>query len=269
MRYDQIFTFCLLFTILLAVASAPAQAKSTDTPASDTLRDMWSVNTSIDAYRFYNGALPGPTDGFADAEFLRPFVEPVYIRQLPAEDAWGRTFGYFSEGGSYMLVSYGQDGLPDHFYENIDASALQDGGDDIVVIDGAMVALPVALRQWVLCREQKITMGNMRSIAIAVESYKIDNGATPGPTPGMVNAAWLQELVAPIHIETLPLNDAWDEPFLYWSDGEHYRIVSLGLDRSQDRPFDEIERGTGTQTFTSDIVFDDGEFTQFPEGEQR
>ena len=269
MRYAPKFTFCLLFTVLLAVASAPAQAGSADTPESDTLRNMWSVNTSIEAYRFYNGALPGPTDGFADAEFLRPFVEPVYIRELPAKDAWGRTFGYFSNGGSYILVSYGQDGLPDHIYESIDASALQDGGDDIVVIDGDTVALPHALRHWVLCREQKITVGNMRSIAIAVESYKIDNGSTPGPTPGMVNAAWLQEFVAPFYIQTLPLNDAWDMPFLYWSDGESYRIVSLGLDRSQDRPFDEIEPGTGTQTFTSDIVFENGEFIQFPEGEQR
>jgi hypothetical protein len=116
--------------------------------------------------------------------------------------------------------------------------------------------------------QQKATMADMRSLGTCVEAYKIDNGACPGPTPGHVDAAWMRELVEPIYIRTLPLEDAWGNPFVYWCDGEHYRIASLGLDGNQDRPFEEIARGTATQQFISDIVFVDGEFVQFPQGAQ-
>ena len=117
-------------------------------------------------------------------------------------------------------------------------------------------------------KEQKQTMGDMRSVAIVVESYKVDNGSCPGPTYGQVDVAWMHEQVEPIYIRELPLLDGWRRPFLYWCDGESYRIVSLGMDGRQDRPFEKIVPGTATETFTSDIVFEDGEFKQFPKGEQ-
>jgi len=84
-----------------------------------------------------------------------------------------------------------------------------------------------------------------------------------------VEVVWLTSSVQPIYIRTLPLADGWGRPFLFWSDGEHYRIASFGSDGVQDHPYEEIIRGTGTQLFTADIVFEDGEFIQFPEGEQR
>jgi hypothetical protein len=72
-----------------------------------------------------------------------------------------------------------------------------------------------------------------------------------------------------LYIRSLPLADAWGNPFLYWSDGEHCRIVSNGSDGTADRPYEDVVPGTATQTFASDIVFGDGQFLQWPEGEQR
>jgi hypothetical protein len=231
-----------------------------------TLLDMKSVLFSIEAYKIDNNAVPGPTDGMVTAEFLLPFVEPVYIRELSVNDGWGNPLGYWSDGQRFIVASFGSDGNPEREYAG--AVDLQDCGDDIVALDGELAAVPPHLLRMMQAGKQKMTMADMRSIATSVEAYKIDNDVCPGSTPGQVEVVWMQEMVQPIYIRNLPLTDGWGRPFLYWCDGEHYRIASLGMDGVQDRPFDLIEPETGTQTFNSDIVFEDGRFIQYPEGEQ-
>ncbi len=111
-------------------------------------------------------------------------------------------------------------------------------------------------------------MADLRSIGTAVEAFKIDNRAYPGPTEGFVPVAQLRAQVEPSYIRSLPLADAWGNALLYWSDGSRYRVVSNGWDGTADRPYDAVQPGTTTDTFASDIVFGDGEFLQRPEGEQ-
>jgi hypothetical protein len=258
----------LLAFALVTSPAGPVAQTEIDPLELRTIRDIHSVVLSVWAYEIDNGAVPGPTDGFVTAEFLRPYVEPPYIRSLPVDDGWGNAFRYWSDGTRYAVVSFGPDGMADRPYTGVTAPKLEDGGDDIVVVDGAVAAVPLHLWPMIRAGEQKATMADMRSIGTCVEAYKIDHGTCPGPTPGHVGVAWMRELVEPIYIRTLPLEDAWANPFVYWCDGERYRIASLGLDRSQDGPFEEIAAGTATQEFTSDIVFEDGEFKQFPQGAQ-
>jgi general secretion pathway protein G len=60
--------------------------------------------------------------------------------------------------------------------------------------------------------------------------------------------------------------DGWMRPFLYTStEGEHYTVVSYGLDGEETLPY----RSGPTSFFVEDIVITDGIFKQYPEGVQR
>ena len=115
---------------------------------------------------------------------------------------------------------------------------------------------------------QKRTMADLRSIGTACESYAIDNNRYPGPTDGWQPVESIAEFLEPVYIRNLPVTDGWDNPILYRSDGESYRIVSPGKGGEIDRDWSgEIEWGA-TSDFTSDIVFGDGQFVVWPEGTQ-
>jgi hypothetical protein len=117
-------------------------------------------------------------------------------------------------------------------------------------------------------KKQKQTMGDMRSIAITVESYKLDNAGVPGPTDGDVPVSFLRPFVQPVYIRVLPVVDGWGHPILYWSDGEHYRIVSHGRDGQPDGPYEDVEEDTTISSLDGDIIFTDGRFIQYPVGPQ-
>lgn len=115
--------------------------------------------------------------------------------------------------------------------------------------------------------KQKRTMADMRSIGTAVESYSIDNNAYPVAT----DMDTLKGIVEPVYIRSLPTVDGWGNPFLYWSDGASYRIVSRGKDGAEDQDWSEAnpDSAVGTQSFNNDIVFVDGLFVVYPEGQQQ
>jgi hypothetical protein len=190
----------LLVLAALALVLAASPAVLADEPEIDpvelqTLSNIGSVVMVIEAYRIDHGAAPVPTDGLEPVEILLPFVEPFYVRSLPLHDGWGRELRYWSDGNRFVVVSFGPDGLADQQYAGVTAADLQDRGDDLVVVDSVVAAVPLHLRPVVRAGEQKATMADMRSIGTCVEAYRIDSGSFPGPTPGQVDAAWMRELV--------------------------------------------------------------------------
>ena len=105
--------------------------------------------------------------------------------------------------------------------------------------------------------KQNRTMADIRSIATAIESYETDH---PDWKPTPVN-------LRPI-LEKLPANDAWNHPFHVevWSDAENnpsYRIWSAGRDGKRDAKWGKPGY---TTNFDNDVVFENGSFTQYPEG---
>ena len=104
---------------------------------------------------------------------------------------------------------------------------------------------------------QKRTMADIRSIAMAIEAYETDH---PDWKPTPVN-------LRPI-LEKLPANDAWNHPFHVevWSDAENnpsYRIWSAGRDGKRDAKWGKPGY---TTNFDNDVVFENGSFIQYPEG---
>ena len=73
---------------------------------------------------------------------------------------------------------------------------------------------------------QKRTMGDMRSVATALESYSIPNGAYPVAS----SIAELAPLLEPTYTKALPREDGWGRPIEVQSDGTSYALASRGGD---------------------------------------
>lgn len=111
--------------------------------------------------------------------------------------------------------------------------------------------------------KQKATMGDMKSISVAIESYVTDNYEIP---PGE-SLAEMQEKLSPFYIKTLPLKDAWGFDFHIkrGANKDAYFIGSGG----KDGVFNGWNQTgfyyvTQTSGFNNDIILADGMFVYGP-----
>lgn len=146
----------------------------------------------------------------------------------------------------------------------------------VVAIIGIIVAIAIPnLLNAIQRAKQKRTMGDMRTIGTAAEAYAVDYNfypaaagaystsvSTPGTPVGSLSAK-----LTPTYIRILPLTDGWDSTLEYGTDTNHqaYCLQSSGRDGIQQT----APPGGATTDFNSDIVFCQGQFTQFPEGVQK
>ncbi len=100
------------------------------------------------------------------------------------------------------------------------------------------------------------TMKAMRIMAMTCEAYAIDYGRYP--KAGSPEA--LAELVTPVYIKTLDMNDAWGNEFEVRSSKSGYELRSYGRDGNRDK---HAPAGM-TGDLDADIVFSDVRFTQAP-----
>ncbi len=109
----------------------------------------------------------------------------------------------------------------------------------------------------------KQTMADLRSLATAVEARATDVNEYP-----KVAFEELESLIAPTYIRTVPKVDSWGTPFLYVSDGEHYRFVSAGADKRFEWKARQLDLTATEPAFPksldADIIFQDGNFLQSP-----
>ena len=149
----------------------------------------------------------------------------------------------------------------------------------VTSIIGIILAIAIpSLTSSVQKAKQKRTMGDMRTIASALESYAIDYNAYPvsaaGITPVLYGglsyptatlAAGLSNYISPTYIRIVPLRDGWNSWFLSKSVPKDYALVSPGKDGVASSP----ATSGPTSSFNEDIVFSDGHFTVYPEGSQK
>ncbi len=114
----------------------------------------------------------------------------------------------------------------------------------------------------------KRTMADMRTLATAVEARATDTEDYP-----KVDFEELETLIAPTYIRHVPKTDGWGTPFLFVSDGTHYRFVSAGADKRFEWSARQLARTSpdpiASESFDADLIFQDGEFIQFPKEAQQ
>lgn len=120
------------------------------------------------------------------------------------------------------------------------------------------------------------TMGDIRSMAAAVESYAVDLNRYPpsGSSDGTIAAGrgaridrTLAGYVSPTYIRQAPLSDGWNSWFIYECDaeGSHYQFQSAG----KDGRLQASEALGETTDPNADLIFRDGQFVQWPKDVQR
>jgi general secretion pathway protein G len=136
----------------------------------------------------------------------------------------------------------------------------------VVAIIGIIAAIAIPNLLNAIDRgKQKRTMSDMRSIGTAVESYAVDINFYPrGMALGNISGG-VETHIEPVYIRTAPLLDGWNNALQYESDtlGTAYSVFSQAKDATTG-----TNSGGPTQDFDCDIVFQNGGFFQWPEGQQ-
>jgi hypothetical protein len=108
-----------------------------------TVSDIQAIAQACEGFSSDARNYPGPTDGWVPVERIATFLEPVYIGQLPRTDGWENPILYWSDGGSYRILSTGRDGRIDRDWTGkIDPVASAGRDADIVFGDGRLLAWP-------------------------------------------------------------------------------------------------------------------------------
>lgn len=132
----------------------------------------------------------------------------------------------------------------------------------VVAILGILAAMAIPrIFQMLERARQKRTMADMRTLALAINSYATDHVFVPQVT-GI--AADLRPYLEPTYLKVLPVQDGWRRRFTYQASGLDYTLVSYGADGvAQSGPY----LGPTTH-YDADIALVNGVFVQWPEGIQ-
>ena len=272
------------FAIAAALLAGPsAVPDSLPDEVKLTLIDLSCVQAALDLHDAEHGSYPSTDNELVRMGSVVEQMEELYRSRVPTRDAWKQALMYRSDGRFYVLISKGSDRSLDHDYDAPDpqvtrvtqdnrgkwpdepAAKIHGPGSDIVVGPRGIIQMPDTQRKL-----QQRTLMLIRETGLAVRVHTDANGALP-VTPGWVFVEDILYEFEPSWIPYIPTTDGWQRPFLIWSNGESYLIVSLGSDGLEDRsyglledPKSEIGRGK-IHGVHEDIVFCDGELLRRPD----
>jgi len=266
----------LLFALLSVAAAACAPMHASDAVPQDVLDTIFRlrvVGAALDTANV-NGAFPAPTAGLVPVSSVldREWGHAKLLRGS-LRDSWGRPILYWSNGPSYVVASFGADGLPqfdyafDPPYTGVPKGwAGTDPNDDLLIVDGLVFRGPSSVSEFV-----RRAVVEIRSAGTACESFAIDNNLYPGPIAPMDVLSSIESDLSPIYIRVLPVVDPWGHPYRFWSNTRAYAIVSFGVDGQPDYPyaawgqtdFEALSVGA-TSIIGPDVVFVTGRFVQWP-----
>ena len=134
----------------------------------------------------------------------------------------------------------------------------------VVAIIGIIAAIAIPNLLNAIDRgKQKRTMADVRSIGTAIESYAVDTNLYPTSA----NIGALAGVIAPIYIRTLPTTDGWKNSMVFTpSAGTGYTVGSGGKDGGA---LTVVGAGGATTNFNDALIFINGSFAQYPEGQQQ
>ncbi len=137
----------------------------------------------------------------------------------------------------------------------------------VVAIIGIVAAIAIPnLLTAIQKAKQKATMGDMKSIGTAVESYMTDNYIAPGALTG---AGFGGIAIRAFHIKKFPTSDAWGGTWEYSRDASNRDVYSIGSG-GRDNTWDGNWSATGEYVvnsltaFDNDIIYSNGAFVYGP-----
>jgi hypothetical protein len=108
-----------------------------------TVSDLKAIAQACEGFSSDSRSYPGPTNGWVPVDRIATYLEPVYIGRLPRTDGWENPILYWSDGGSYRVLSMGRDGRIDRDWtRQVDPVASAGHDADIVFGDGQLLAWP-------------------------------------------------------------------------------------------------------------------------------
>jgi len=125
----------------------------------------------------------------------------------------------------------------------------------VVAIIGIIAAIAVPQLMNAMDRgRQRRSMADMRNIATAGGTMRVDTGSYPANLAALV----------PTYMQVTPANDGWGTAYLYVVGADTYTITSLGSDNAAGpvAPVPWIN-----DPYDPDIVMTDGQFTFAPTGQ--
>jgi len=136
----------------------------------------------------------------------------------------------------------------------------------VVAIIGIIAAIAIPnLLNAINRGRQRRSMADIRSIGTALEAYSVDFNYYPKVSLTDVAVTNLQTYLEPTYIKKLPSADGWNRDIMVINaaDGTSYTLYSRGKNGN---------KGSWSQgpkhDFNDDIVFANGQFYQWPEGQQ-
>ena len=141
----------------------------------------------------------------------------------------------------------------------------------VIAIIGIVAAIAIPNLLTALQKSKvKATMGDMKSIGTAIESYVTDHLMAPGGGT-FTRIAETADYLTPFYIKQLPLRDGWNEMLRYQSGAigatqANYSIISYGKDRAS-TGIDILNSNyliITMKDFENDICFSSGIFTYAP-----
>ena len=247
----------LFLPMLLISSIIPVAAQTTATPWDQVNDEERATIEAIGvaAVALHRESPECPEESVSLETINAELSAQLRVSSRQTTDGWGRPLMVSCGEQGWRVESWGADGVL---------------GDDDIVFEGRELhsELEHLVHALNYQRQQK-TMASLRSIATVFHAYRIDAETLPGaPVVEMTELFRIETLVAPIYIRQLPLRDAWGHKFLFWHDGENFRVASPGADGVFEA--DYVSQ-TGTGSFNPleserDIVFANESFEQWPDG---
>jgi len=148
----------------------------------------------------------------------------------------------------------------------------------VVMIIGIIAAIAIPNLMTAIERSrQKRTMADMRNLATAWEARSVETGrynAAGAQVPGITSVVDINDLnyaLSPTYIRVMPRVDAWRHPLELYSSqpwgnaapSAGYAVISPG----RDGRFDTAPTTGATTQFDCDIIYSNGAFIAYPEGQ--
>ncbi len=104
-----------------------------------SMADIRSIATAVETYAVDNHSYPVASD----IATLTPLIQPVFIRSVPGQDGWGRSFIIDATAARYTVGSGGRDGGGLVFI----GGPTTDLDDAIILVNGSFVQWPAGTQQ--------------------------------------------------------------------------------------------------------------------------